>query len=430
MRTERPPETLPIFDLELDLLDKASPYTARFQQPEASARFGETLVDPATGEIRSYASLIDPVLKAQAQLEANLQHYSTRAQIRRMIADKIEREVAPIMPLPWIQKIPEKLRQARRTGTYGIHAESHKGIILWDDKASLSRLCPDDAREEASRLQKRYLPAIEEAWRDGCHVQYAVFTMPNFSRGDLAAGMKKICNRFRDLIKRKDADGNRVFPEIEGALTVLEAPLAWDRSWNVHLNVMLVVRGFCDYAKLRRLWHWDVQFQKLPTGDVEHLRKSFRELIKYAVQATGEKSQHHADVYASRDANNDANTSTEPGTRACAPPMLAWTGQELAEWLLAMHGFRRTRSYGCLYGAPKAEPASLDAFVWVGYVRQQNGRYVCRVRLLDSVPEDKSGVTDPRDRWEKYLTRVRPPPDAQPAGLGRAAQPLENLVEA
>lgn len=216
--------------------------------------------------------------------------------------------------------------------------------------------------------------------------------------------------------------------------------MAWDRTWNVHLNVMLVVRGFCDYAKLRRLWHWNVEFRKLPTGDLEGLRRSFRELIKYAVQATSEKSESK-----STDRGGDVGSVPEiPGhalpeggetagmlgdsIRAGAPPMLAWTGAELAEWLTAMHGFRRTRSYGCLYGAPKPEPADLQAFVWVGFVRWRDGAYRLNVRLLDSIPEDKSGVADPLERWRNYRRRAIPPPEDRPRQLERHLQPLHELV--
>lgn len=443
-------------EVNRDLFDhdvaRADTYAQRFQQPETSARFGELLVDPCTGELRSYASLIEPTSRAAAQLELNLQHYSSRARLRHMLAQKIEREVVPVLPLPWVQKIPDKLRNARRTGTFGVSAENGRGIVLWDDKASLSRLCPDDAREEAQRLQKKYLPQVEQAWRDGCHVQYAVFTMPNFAQGELERGMVKIFNRLRDLLKRTDADGNKVFPEIEGALAVLEAPMAWDRSWNVHLNVMLVVRGFCDYAKLRRLWHWDVEFRKLPTGDIDALKKSFRELIKYAVQTTVEKShaksgelEHGPEAGAGAGAGSgaerdDGNSPAAAGARlgspdlpeepcrAAPPPMLAWAGQELAEWLLAMHGFRRTRSYGCLYGAPKPEKADLAEFVWVGFVRWRDGRYRAHVRLLDSIPEDKSGATDPLQRWKNFQHRVVPPPDDMPAGLDAALPPFEDLA--
>lgn len=428
-----------LFDHDLETADA---YARRHQQPEESARFGELLADPITGEIRSYASFIDPALASVAQFEANLTHYASRAQVRHMLADKIEREVVPLLPLPWITKIPEKLRNARRTGTYGLHARSGRGIVLWDEKASLSRLCPDDAREEASRLQKRYLPHVEQAWRDGCDVHYAVFTMPNFKRGQLRAGMTKIFDRFRALLKKTDADGALVFPEIEGALCVLEAPLGRDRDWNVHLNVMLVVRGFLDWGKLRQAWHWDVQFNRLPRGNVEHLKKSFRELIKYAVQATSEKS--HAKASNALQADNSRSvadglpdggvdqegTGARDGLRAVAPPMLAWTGSELAEWLEAMHGFRRSRSYGCLYGAPKPEAEDLGEYVWIGYVRWRDGAYRINARLLDSVPEDKSGSNSPADRWRKYLERIKPPPDAGAAPLKSVLAPLENLVGA
>jgi hypothetical protein len=404
-----------LFDHDIDTADAHA--GRRHQQPEESARFGELLTDPVTGETRSYASLIDPAMASVAQFEAGLTHYASRAQIRHMLATKIA----------------DKLRNARRTGTYGLHAMSGRGIVLWDEKASLSRLCPDDAREEASRLQKRYAPLVEQKWREGCDVHYAVFTMPNFRRGELAKGMKKIFDRFKSLIKRKDADGALIFPEIEGAICVLEAPLGRDRDWNVHLNVMLVVRGFLDWQKLRQAWHWNVHFKRLPRGNLEQLQASFRELIKYAVRATAEKSEHHAARDSTRESDVEADPAPgcEPGAgepssdtscrnRAVAPPMLAWTGEELAEWLEAMHGFRRSRSYGCLYGAPKPEAADLEEFVWIGYVRWRDGAYRVNVRLLDSIPEDKSGSTSYAERWKKYLQRVKP--------LKPVLTPYENLI--
>lgn len=425
--------------LEQHLFETCDARAARYQQPEQSAEFGALFTDPTTGEMHSYASMIESASKAAAQFELNLEHHNDRAKMRALLGEKIQRDVLPICPMSFIAKMPDKLLNARKSGTFGVHMVSGKGIVLWDDKASLSRLCPDDAREEASRLQRRYVPAVEQAWKDGCHVQYAVFTMPNFAPGELAKGMKQIYDRFRGLLKKKDADGNLLFPEIEGALCVLEAPMAWDRTWNVHLNVMLVVRGFCDYAKLRRLWHWNVEFKKLPTGDVEHLRKSFRELIKYAVQATSEKSaekvsaragegDRQADAAVSgRSSTEDSGGHDDRSIKATAPPMLAWTGLELAEWLCAMHGFRRTRSYGCLYGAPKPEAENLDKFVWLGHVRWRHGGYRLRVSLLDSIPEDKSGASSPLDRWQRYCRRVIPPPDDQIEGAGRADQPLEQL---
>ena len=421
------------------MLDASDVRADRYQQPLQAAEFGALFTDHTTGEIHSYASMIESASKAAAQFELNLEHHNDRAKMRGLLAEKIAREVVPVCPMPFIAKMPDKLLNARKSGTFGVHMVSGKGIVLWDDKASLSRLCPDDAREEASRLQRRYVPAVEEAWKDGCHVQYAVFTMPNFAPGELAKGMKQIYDRFRALLKKKDADGNLLFPEIEGALCVLEAPMAWDRTWNVHLNVMLVVRGFCDYAKLRRLWHWNVEFKKLPTGDVEHLRKSFRELIKYAVQATSEKSSEKGEARAREGDRQDAAAVTRGSAapvdgehedrqgRAAAPAMLAWTGLELAEWLCAMHGFRRTRSYGCLYGAPKPEAENLDKFVWLGFVRWGHGGYRLRVSLLDSIPEDKSPSSDALDRWHRWRAMLKRGPTA---GAELDSVPLEHFAQA
>jgi hypothetical protein len=442
--------------LQLHMLEACDARAARYQQPEQSAEFGAMLVDPVTGELRSYASLLEPAVKAGAQLELNLTHYAKRAEIRRMLAEKIEREVLPIMPLPWIAKIPDKLRQARKTGTFGVHAMSGRGVVLWDDKASLSRLCPDDAREEAARLEKRYIDLVTEQWKQGCDVYYSVFTVPNVERGKLGHGMKKIYERFRRLVKKPDGKREAKMPEIEGALCVLEAPLSAGRDWNVHLNALLIARGFVDYGKVRELWHWNVEIKRLPRGDLEALRGAFREVIKYAVLAVAEKSSDKAHA-GQADQNSMAQSAieadpaagyetaagepcldgvdgltAEPGApweakRRPAPPMMAWSAGELCEWLLAFHGFRRTRSYGSLYGAPKPAPAALEEFVWVGYVRLQAGAYRLKLRLLDSIPEDKSPTATALEKWHRWRAMLKPGPAP---GAELDGMPLDHFAHA
>lgn len=91
--------------------------------------------------------------------------------------------------------------------------------------------------------------------------------------------------------------------------------------------------------------------------------------------------------------------------------MLAWAGVELAEWLRAFHGFRRTRSYGLLYGVKRPESEGLGVIAWLGRIVWQAGRYCHRLALLDSIPEDKSaadvGPLDRRTSWQRFRHRLR-----------------------
>jgi hypothetical protein len=210
-----------------------------------------------------------------------------------------------------------------------------------------------------------------------------VFTQPNDPAGDLARGMRRIFRRFRALLRAR-ADRRLLFPQVRGALAVLEAPLGAARDWHVHLNVILVHKGFLDWGAVRRRWHWNVEFRQLPRAPGA-VGAALTELIKYAVAATVAKSAAHA---------------AEGKTRA--PPMLEWTGAELEEWLLAFHRFRRTRAYGCLYGLGKPEAETLGPIVWLGSKRLVGGRYVLECPLLGSIPEDKFPSKDPRERWKLF----------------------------
>lgn len=396
--------------LEPLLIEAADRRQHRHQAIADSRVFGETLKDDA-GATRSYASLIPEAFALEEQLELELPGYSQRAAIRLALSRKIEHEVLPIFSPRWLEGVPMKLRTARRTGCFGISLSTQKSIVFWDLKAGLSRLCPDDAREEAMRLRRRVQKPLEELQGAGHQLTYAVFTLPNFAAGKLREGMRTIYERFKALLRARRPDGELVFPQIKGALTVLEAPLGAGRDWNVHLNVILVTRGFLDWKALRERWHWNVELRRLPSAPGA-IGAALTELIKYAVAATVAKSEEHADRRRNH-ANhaNDAAELEERWRRPVAPPMLEWTPRELAEWLDAMHGFRRTRTYGVLYGLETPEAEELGPIAWLGTVRLEAAGYRYAVALLDSIPEDKSqpGATR-RDAWAAFLRRVRPPP--------------------
>jgi len=365
------------FELETDQ------YEQRARQAGESGEFGATFYTSLDDRRHSYAALHPAAEHAGQQLELALAGYDERAAIRRALADKIASYTAHVCE-PWIHRLPEKLRRARLSGQWGVRLETGLPVVFWDAKAGLSRLCPDDAREEAMRLRRRVEPAMRAAQLSGARLTYAVFTMPNAAPGKLRAGMDAIFQRFRRLMRSGD------FPQIEGSLAVLEAPLGARRDWNVHLNVIFVHRGFVDWGKLRRAWHWNVELRLLPSAPGA-IGAALAELIKYVVAATLSKSQDKADAGATR-----------------APPMLDWESAELLEWLRAFHGFRRTRGYGSLYGLKTPDPDPLGPVVWLGSVSLQCGRYVRRAPLLDSIPEDKSLPPGPGTYLERLYRTLAP----------------------
>jgi hypothetical protein len=372
--------------------DPADVEWGRWRQIKKSSSFGEVYDDELEQTRKSYLSLIPDTVRAVGQVELDLPAYSERAEIRRQIADKIESSVLPLYRPKWLEKYPMRLRTARMSGLFGVRRETGSPIVYWDSKAGLSRICPDDAREEAQRLKRRVMQPLEDAQSRGAQLTYAVFTTPNVEAGKLREGMQAIYRRFRRLLTKRNGDGDLLFPQIKGALCVLEAPLGSRRDWNVHLNVILQTRGFLDWKALRAEWHWNVELRRLPRAPGA-LGGALAELIKYAVTAVAVKSADHAEASA-------------------APPMLDWAGEELREWLCAFHGFRRTRTYGELYRVKTPDTDGVGPIVWLGRVEHRRGTYHYCVPLLDSIPEDKSGrTTTPLERYRELMRRLTAPPD-------------------
>ncbi len=361
----------------------------RWLETERSAEFGSTFTHQETGQVESYAHFAPTAVEAQQQLELDLPNCSLRHAIRRALAGALEERVLPLCNSKWVHQYIERLRAARWSGAVAYSVSKGKLIVYWDQKAGLSRLCPDDAREEAMRLQRRVLDPLEALQADGHALHYCVLTTRNAAPGELRAEMVRIGRRLRKLLK--------AFPEIKGALSVLEAPLGSARDWNVHLNVIFVVKGYFDYEKLRRWWHWNLDVRKLPHGPGV-VRGALCELIKYAVAATVAKSAEKA-------AEGGGGAA---GTREPPPPMLDWTGQELLEWLRAMRGYRRTRTYGCLFRLKKPKAEDPGQLLWLGRIDHDGVRYKASLSLLDSIPEDKSLGTSPRNRLEALFRQLAP----------------------
>lgn len=354
---------------------------------EESTQLGAIFRNQQTGEVESYAHWAPTALQAHEQLELTLPGLSARQAVRQALAAALEHRALPEarnqqVGVKMVTDYVERLRRARHTFTWGYSLAKGKTVMLWDEKAGLSRLCPDDAREEAQRLSRRVLGPLEEHQAAGRALHYAVFTTPNAAPGGLRKEMASICRRFRALILKSGH-----FPEVQGAVCVLEAPLGSARDWNVHLNVILVVKGFLDYEKLRRHWWYNVHARKLAEGPGV-VKGALTELIKYAVAATVAKSAEKA-VEGAGGGGGEAK-------RIPPPPMLEWTGAELLEWLRAMRGFRRTRTYGCLFRLKRPEPDELGQVIWLGWGHYDGREYRQRSALLDSITEDKSsGIVGP-----------------------------------
>src|SRR6185437_15214876 len=217
-------------------------------QIDASTEFGAVFTNQETGEVQSYAHWAPTALEAQQQLELDLPGYSKNHHIRRQLADALDqRAIAVARRKQWgvkyLDNCIKRLRMARWSGAVGFSVAKGKTIIYWDEKAGLSRLCPDDAREESMRLSRKLVEPLEALQSDGHSLHYCVFTTRNAPAGNLRKEMVSINKRFRRLLK--------ALPEVKGALCVLEAPLSGRRDWNVHLNVVLAVKGYLDYGKVQ-----------------------------------------------------------------------------------------------------------------------------------------------------------------------------------
>lgn len=319
-----------------------------------------------------------PQLEAAAgQLRLKLSGYDARANVRLEVARYIEQTVLPelhrralSLPVPIVTKaesepaeelgepparrkrrapldvlplLPNKLRVARREFWCQMNVEDAQGTrIIWDEKAGEPLLCPDDAREEAMRLQRRLEEELEELARQGLRVYYGVLTIENAPPGHLAGRVEKLWRKFKRALKARENPRRALraprlhvhatrtctkkswrhslscrrappmlrppvrvctrrvvrqrripnkqlkplFPTV-GAIATLEAPLSASRTWHPHLNVILVTRGMFDYSAWWKHWGCVSDWRHLKPGNVAG---AFRELIKYAVRAVPEKS--------------------------------------------------------------------------------------------------------------------------------------------
>ncbi len=300
----------------------------------------------------------------QASFEAELGDMNARREAEHALADYIESISEEF------SNIVARLRGCRMSGFVGRKPDGDF-FVAFDEKCSLVRLCPDEARAETMRVVRKYVPAIRR-WvsrKRGRRVYSAVFTIPNARPGELEAAKLRLFELFKDLLRyqydacpliRGPSGFERTrrrrlaaFPQICGALVVQEDPLSASDDFNVHLNVFLLTDGWLDYREVRELWRYNLHIEQI---DSKNLIRSVLELVKYATQIVPTKS-----------AEKRARHSSD------APAMTEWPPERWVEWWKAQKGFRRTRSYGCLYALDEMRwndmplvgprPARLDSCV-------------------------------------------------------------------
>lgn len=246
-------------------------------------------------------------------ISLDMSRRADRRSLELALADKLEMCGSLLDSDVW--KLSASMRLCRQQGVIGVVPGREGYQVAWSHKCGSVRLCPDEAREEAQRLDNKYREAIQD-WLSASRtrsVHYSVFTLHNFRPGDLARGKKYIFEKFKPIFDQ--------FPSIKGAVVSEEDPLSKHNDWNLHLNVLFLVEGSLDYGAVRAWWGSNIHFQLVKH---EKIGDSLRELIKYSVK-------HQSD--------SDSE----------APGLLDWTPVEFQEWFRAQKGFRRTRVYGCLY---------------------------------------------------------------------------------
>lgn len=340
------------------------------------------------------------VEKACAEIRDQTADRGKRRASERELADYIERQVVPITRDRKIRELPLKLRDCRESGVYGVQADG-RPIVVWDSKCGELRLCPDESRADQQRLADRYLPQLLDAVALGHQIHFAVLTLPNFARGNLKRGLKSIYTRFKAL-RRAKRNRRLLFPQIKGALAVVEAPLGTRADWHVHLNVVLITDSWLDYAELREAWGYNLEIRRVRAGDVptdkreDALRAALLEVIKYPVVLTGEKSDKNrggAWTSPELDLFDGPAIYCDASGKPKAPPMVEWPPALWLEWYQAHRGLRRVRAYGVLHGAKLEDRAAmdLDAVTWCGQIRYTAAGYIVSMpSLLGSIPGDKS----------------------------------------
>jgi len=340
--------------------------------------------------VRSKKLVIRPIessIELKDALEEALLPYAERTEAEKMLADYID-EIVDVDDLK-LHQLVDKMRRCRNSGVMGKTSDD-RTVFVWDEKCSCSKLCPHESRDETQRLIRRYhSPIIDFINEKNSHrAFYSVFSYQNYKPGDLKEGKRDIIKRFNKW------RGNH--PEVKGALLIEEDPLSVHGDWNVHLNVILLVDGAFCYGQARTTWGNEYQLY-ITKLNQDNLTKTLIEAIKYSAQIVPSKSAAKASANATR-----------------APAMIQWSHEQWIEWWKANKGFRRTRSYGVLYGIKDDEAGDeLTDVTWLGEIEfSHDGRYFVSLILGDKSGrkyQRMSDLFDQYDQWDNYNVREGPP---------------------
>lgn len=320
------------------------------------------------------------------ELEHDLLAKSDRHAIRQDLADYIEGSANE--HLGRYAKRVLQLRAARTSGAVGITVNgSH--ITAWDDKVNCVRLCPDESREDCQRISRKYSPEIyrllkaNPSWR----AFFVVYTEPNAVLGSLNSAKRDQYKRFANMHRSKWFKSR-----VQGSFVIQEDPLSQHFDWNIHLNAIHIVDGDFNYGELRKQWGYNVDIQRI-SGSPEAIAKAFLEAVKYAAKHVGEKSLD--------------------GKHIVAPGITSWPFDAFDEWFQAGHGFRRSRSYGCLFrieGSPD-KGADLSTVSWIGVTNHDGTGYQVHLKrefelslsvdLIQADNSTDSQVFTPRARGDR-----------------------------
>lgn len=376
----------------------------------------------------------------KAQIARDMIPAAARHRFHRSLADMIKLQVQPLNLDHRMPDVVKRLENCHETGQVGIDpsGELH---YHWPEKCRFSKFCPWEARLESQRLAERYIPPLLEtlATTPGSKLQKIVISPRNIPAGELAGWMRKIFKIYVDLsrrkefrISRKDSPG-----PILGSIVVQEAPLGRDPdTWNVHINVIQIVVGRFPWARYRAAWaaalgqddcqmDFKVEHQmraitkkrlekrgiNTPVGRLEILTYAFLEMVKYSAKIAGsdhgDESSRAGGALAKDkpDVGCDAKEpvfSEKRVTLAEALPMDRWPPLRWLEWYRANCGFRRTRSYGCLYNVPEPEPEEQPVINYMAEVSWDvlKESYVIFVSLI---PADNFTFRGPEkvDNWHE-----------------------------
>lgn len=328
------------------------------------------------------------------QVDNDLGRYSSKKQVLNDVATYLSERVCPDYP-EWT-KLAFKLSTAREKGCLGRNPDG-KLLCAWDTKANSALLCPFDSNTETKRLIERYLPPVRQHLKKhNSRIYYVVFSCPNFRPGQLEKGKRQTFKNLSNLLRKKSMS------MIQGAIARQEDPLSKGREWNVHLNAFLLTDGDLSPGLLRKQWSeyygQDVQvYIKRLSGTGHQMEEAFLEAFKYSAQLVPNKS-----------------ISKFKSRASGAPAFTDYSSHEAHEWLTANKGFRRTRSYGCLYKIPP-RPAS-DSVTpeteWIGVIQYKTNGYevnYCTSLRGDLIQADNSTTPPP----SSPQIRPTPPPNIQ-----------------